>query len=60
LEIGDTAGCPAKRDAVRLAQDAGMVPFFEPHRTDVRRHRAAEPSAAISSRRLMQMRSFAI
>ena len=33
---------------------------FEPRRTNVRRLRTAEPSAANSSRRLMLMRSFAI
>jgi len=39
-------------------QDAGMGPLFDPHRTDVRRQHAAEPSAAISS--MVLMRSFAI
>jgi len=43
-----------------LPQDAGMAPLFDPHRTDVRRQRAAKPSAAISSGRLMLMRSLAI
>jgi hypothetical protein len=61
LEIGDTAGW---KPAVRLAQDAGKVrgmgPLFDPHRTNVRWQRAAEPSVAISSGRLRLMRSFAL